>query len=879
MTGVLPKTTTRSDHVQVSKKAVAHGLDQQGCRRIHTHFAHQAGAVTVDGFGTYAQALRDPLIGQPLGQPDQHFAFAWGQCLGLLYVFQHMLHGLVIAFQAASHVINALANQQGIRAFHKNPMCARFLYALQSGTTVRAGQHQNPGLGRPTSAFQQDFNPGRAGHGQIDNGAIRGMRFDQSNCLNPICRAANDFAAPVLFKRGHQPLRCKGVIICNHHGLWQISPKSKATWIVSLLVACVLTFGQARADSPMVAMDGPVSTADLVGHIDHLVDAEWTLTAEQALGARAAEFTPISTKNPDFGYTRDRIWLRVHVRNATLDQRDWVIYFPENFKQYFQVDIAYADGRIDTVLKLTEDSAFGARPIPHPQMLAPMSLDPGAEATVLVSLWSEGSSYITFSMETPASFAALSSRMTAKNFVFYGMMILLIVAALVLLLFLRSGIFLAYSAYAASALLYIAHADGVAFQYLWPDFPALNSKASIFAGTGIIVFGAIYARVFLRTRLLHPVLDKILISVIAVTLSLDAALYFTNPQLLKKALIFLSLIAIITFAVAAVVAAWSNFREVRFYLLAWMGAVASAVMLNLNHLLGVEFGQNFIYDSIRATMVFDACMMGLAILDRFNQMRHSQENAMEAQLQQTQRNLDLSARLTRLSENYEAMTSVARARDEQIQNTVHDLRQPLHALRLKVHGMIDSAGTAGQDTSEVETTFSYLEQLISDYLSGRDSPHGSLIDDAPLDLRQILDSVVQMFAQDAAAKGLALQLIHTDVKTCMEPLAIMRIVSNLVSNAVKYTDSGQVVVEVSKQGTQAQISVSDTGPGLDLGAFERALQRDVRLEDTHSEVPGFGLGLSIAQDLARKHGTQLRLVSKPGMATCISVMLPSAEPA
>lgn len=601
------------------------------------------------------------------------------------------------------------------------------------------------------------------------------------------------------------------------------------------------------------------------------------MTPERAVGPDAPAFAPLPGKTADMGYTANRIWLRMQVRNLTPDRDTWLLYFPENFKHHFRVDVVSEAGQITRTLELERDSPFSARPIPNPEMVAALPLPAGETATVLISLWSEGSSYVTFSIETPESFADLMSFQTAKNFAFYGMMAFLIIAALVALVLLRNVLFLAYSAYAGAALLYIMHVDGVAFQYLWPNQPALNSNASIFTGAGIIIFGAIYSRMFLKTRIYHKVMDKVLLGVILVTLVMIATLIVPNPQILKKLLIFMSLIAIILFVLAGFVAAHKRYSEVRFYLIAWIGAVVAASLLNLNHLFGVELGQTFVYESMRATIVFDAAMMGMAILDRYVQMRKSQRTALERELQTTRRNLDLSERLTKLTDSYGALEDDARKRDEITQDTVHDLRKPLYALRLKISNLIHNETADQGDVGDIDATFAYLENLISNQLPPPDAPehHTEIETDSAVNLQQIIASVCEMFTPDADAKGLTLSYACPAYETPVDALAIMRILSNLVSNAVNYTAKGHVNIIAQDKGALISITVSDSGPGLTRAQFTQALKRNTRLGDTCGAVEGSGIGLAITHALAQENGWKLHLLESSDKGSVIELSLPT----
>lgn len=643
-----------------------------------------------------------------------------------------------------------------------------------------------------------------------------------------------------------------------------------------IVVLAALSSGQACADSPVKALHGPTSSDALQGHIDYFIDPDWTLTPERVAGNDPPAFQPLGTRSPDFGYTSSRVWLRVKVRNEMAQQDEFLIYFTENFKQHFRVDVIAQDATIQRLLELEPNSPFSARPVPDPEMVAPLAIAPGQTVTILVSLWSEGSSHISFSIETPDSFAALSSKRTAKNFTFYGMMALLIGAALFALVLLRNWLFLAYSAYAGSALLYIMHVDGVAFQYLWPSVPSLNNKASIFAGAGIIVFGAIYSRMYLKTNRYHPHVDKVLLAVIFCTLGVIGAFYFTDPQFLKKSLVFMSLLAICIFASAGFIAARTRFNDVRFYLVAWAGAVVSASLLNLSHIFGVNISQDFVYDSIRATMVFDAAMMGLAIIDRYNQLRQSQRAALETRLLTVKRNLDLSKRLTRLTDSYSALETAARLRNEQIQNTVHDLRKPLYALKLKIANLIQDETGSHADAVEVGATVSYLEDLVADYLEQPSQVvgHGPQPPPDEPDLRQVIASVCEMFAPEARDKGIDLDYRCPPVRTSIRTLVIMRILSNLVCNAVNYTPSGHVFVDTQVDQDGIVITVADTGPGLTQDEFDHAVTRDIRLSDKSMEVDGSGIGLSIANDLAQDNGLQLDLLPRPGRGATIRLTLP-----
>jgi len=130
-----------------------------------------------------------------------------------------------------------------------------------------------------------------------------------------------------------------------------------------------------------------------------------------------------------------------------------------------------------------------------------------------------------------------------------------------------------------------------------------------------------------------------------------------------------------------------------------------------------------------------------------------------------------------------------------------------------------------------------------------------------------------MFLPDAKEAGLDFRFVETTSQTDVEPLALMRIVTNLVANAIKYTPEGRVLLGVRRAGRGLRIEVHDTGPGLTAASFEKARKRSVRLNarNENTIVPGEGYGLAIASDLAKKHGLTLRV--SPNRRTGTGVIL------
>ena len=653
-----------------------------------------------------------------------------------------------------------------------------------------------------------------------------------------------------------------------------------------LLTVLCIAFPVSAAGPRQLVLTGPASVEAVGSQFEYITDPAWQLTVEDFVPPSGLELLPLDGVVPDFGYTAARLWLRLGLVNATTDETAWRLLLHANFTQKVAVYLVGADGKASTLLELTEDSPFGARPVADPQMVAPFRLAPGEPATLVVAYYSQGSSRISFSLETPESLAAIGSVNRAKSFAFYGMMSVMIVLALLALAVLRQPVFAAYAAYLFAILAYIAHADGTAFQYFWPMLPRFNSMASIVLGSAVMVFGALFAAAFLQTARYHPVMHRVLLGLIVVVIALDVVLWVVDPQLLKRLLVQMISASVLIFLVAGLVSARRRFREVRFYLLGWTAGFIPALLFTARFAFGVELDFITPYDAIRLALAIDAMMMGLAIFDRYNQQRQA---ATQETLAQAQRNLALTQRLALLEDSYQTVTETARQREESVKDTVHDLRQPMHALRLSFRQMFNARlpGEAGGDAGQVESALAYMERLVADRLAERTGaiPVGSVppaaigpASDQP-GLHAVLRGVADMFGPEAAEKGIGLNLVLAAPDAAVPAYPLMRVIANIVSNAIKYTSEGRVLIGLRRRGDGWRIAVHDTGPGLRGEAFVAALQRHHRLDRDRSVAEGSGLGLSVASEVAATQGWRLGASERRRSGATIWVDVPHPEPA
>ena len=221
-------------------------------------------------------------------------------------------------------------------------------------------------------------------------------------------------------------------------------------------------------------------------------------------------------------------------------------------------------------------------------------------------------------------------------------------------------------------------------------------------------------------------------------------------------------------------------------------------------------------------------------------------------------------------------------------NLSHEIRTPLHAVvgysdLLRIEG----AGVRYEERLEgIQIAVRSLLRLIDDILDLSKIESGNLVlNHDPLDLDQLVHEVIEITQVRADPAGLELRgSVHPGLvcRRLGDADRIRQILVNLVSNALKFTDHGQVTLEASALGDdRVRFVVQDTGRGIPEDEIENLFQPFARLVADSAKVSGSGLGLAICRQLAEAMGASLSLESMVGEGTRaifdIPLMIPSGE--
>ncbi len=646
----------------------------------------------------------------------------------------------------------------------------------------------------------------------------------------------------------------------------RVADLAKLKWVLALAVLLIAFARLADAAELHLSPDAPVPA--ILPHM-MVIDGTFDLTGPDGriLATTALANATEQTGHPEKTLTQD-IWYAVTVRNTGTSPGRWRL----DTKWFQSVGIeAYMIRSGDVTLLLKDKPSVGRitdRTVPQRRLVSPFfELEAGASAQIWVRYLAPPRLKELLSLQTEASYYGSTNTQQLIDGLYFGLGLALVIFFALIAIVLRFRTAAFYSAFFVTLLIMDLSTAGYIAQVLHP-----NTEGSFFVYYTLIrMLCAItyfsFVSSFIDDKSATKIFDLVwIIFILCVVVLVTCLIWAINQKEilgneywnLTLGILFYIFLALVIFgAVMAIRLGVSG---------GWL------LMLGLVPFLATGLVRTWTYDNVvplswvdldklvKVTRLSDSIIFGIAVVLRLMAIRRDRDAA--------------RMRAAKAAVDRDAARMLAEAHKDRLSTTSHDLRQPLMSLRLA----LDKEDAVPAHLREnLTTSLSYLKSVLDQILSdtraseetAKSGPQAT-VQSEPIPLQIILQNSLRMFQGEAEEKGLQLRMVDTSVIVAAEPVALIRMVSNLVSNAVKYTKEGRILIGVRRRGDTYSIEVHDTGPGL-TEVQMRDIRQSYHRSETSLGTQGEGIGITSVEMLATESNLSLSIQSRLGAGSCFAL--------
>jgi len=610
--------------------------------------------------------------------------------------------------------------------------------------------------------------------------------------------------------------------------------------------------GVNAAGRPALLLDAQHPQIDAWPALTVLSDPQGKLSVEQALAA-AGQFTVPQSAYATLGVHREPLWLRIPVKQVAADG-EWIIDI--DYAVLNKVDFyVTANGQV-----INHYLTGNLQPIPGggPQGRVPaavLHLTQGMDYDILLRVENIGSMILPIRFSRPAIFHGQALREQMLQGMLLGLSICLLLYSVAQWISLREPLFGKYALLATGTTLFAIEFFGIGTQYLWHD----NPWVSYHAGGLFALIASCGAYLFVEQALARPGMDRMFTRLMhggAILCVISGIAYATDIINVHTLVIIVSTLGLMPM-LFGLPGAYQRARRRDtvgiYFLVGW--AISFMSSLILSQVIGGKVPANF--------WTMHALQFG-NVMDMLVFMRI------------------LGLRTKTMQTAMLRAEAATRMKSDFLANMSHEIRTPMNAIigmsRLAL--MAEPNPKLRNYVSKILGAGEHLLGIINDILDFSRIEAGKLtLEAVPFDLNEMLEHLASLTAIKTDAKRVELVFrVHRGVPARLvgDPLRLGQILINLTSNAVKFTEKGEIVVAVKLveelDGQVAlRFSVSDTGIGMSEASLSRLFQSFTQADSsTTRKYGGTGLGLSITKQLVELMGGAIQVSSTPGVGSRFS---------
>lgn len=651
----------------------------------------------------------------------------------------------------------------------------------------------------------------------------------------------------------------------NHSSIGIFSPWKKVQSV--LFFTLYLCFSQISPATSAIEISDQQLAVNVGQGIEFLVDSKNNLHPKDLLTKTELNWQTITTDSINFGFTTEPHWFRLTVKNNHPREAYWLLHSSYTMTDY--LDFYQIDGDVITKHQTNGDLVpFYKRSIDYYRPSFTFHLPPGEEAVFLLRVQTEGALKLPLSIMPEVEYYQNSKQNWMFDGLFYGGTLVMVLYNMFLFFSTREKSYLIFVSFIVSVTWVVAQATGYLYEYITYDYPTLNK---VILNTSLCILyasGIWFAEEFVKHKQLPKYFTHLTKSVYvgsAFCLALVFVLPYTIMTLICLVLGFYScMLALIGVGSLYFQKSTDNTtrRAVVFYELAWLPGL-SALFITIIEIIGLVTLPYWldIFALCQCSVLAMVTILSFAYGDKLNTLQK------EKQL--------MDKELHTMKETTFRAEAEVHAKSEFLAKMSHEIRTPMNG----VLGMSELLrGHLRDKTTRYYNDIIYssgnaLLTIINDILDFSKIEAGKMeLESIPMDLENLCLESLSIFKVKANEKNLLLICDFDpdlDLRRMGDPTRLRQVIINLVGNAFKFTEKGQVVLEVKPcpdhPESKVHFSIKDTGIGISKQGLSKLFSSFSQVDSSTSrKYGGTGLGLTICKELSKLMGGEIGVESNEG---------------
>ncbi|MDZ4283652.1 MAG: sensor histidine kinase [Hydrogenophaga sp.] len=623
--------------------------------------------------------------------------------------------------------------------------------------------------------------------------------------------------------------------------------------------------GHAAHAQPVFDIPQGTTSVSLSEELEYFVDetGQWQPDSGEPAPGKWLRLRDRAGKG-NFGFLKHPVWFRVVLRSPTMSEWVWVVSTPQlEWVTWVQQRSGKPHERSEAGLGPLQEQRVPLQRLPTAGLMM------AANESVLVHMrvQSSGLMQVPVDLWEPSVWQERERRSHALLGAYFGLLGALLAYNGFLALRLRDQAYGYYLGFGLSMGVFQLSSTGFGPSFLWAQH-ALSTY--LFLGIATTVFGIfsmLFTDSFLRmsrvSRRMSLVLRWTAVGWVVVLLT---HLWLPAHTVMSWLSLPFGLLTITLIMVAGVTGYKASTPAAGYFLLGWTGIVL-AVLLRALLRMGLLPPHPLLYDGMLIASAIEMVLLSLALADRIMTERRARA---EADVQRAREQVAREEAQRALQEKSRFMAAVT-----------HDLQQPIYALSLATESMalrrsdVVSTEALNQMQSAVFAADELLSSLAMQVRLDRDDLRPDM---EAFSVQDMLERIDALFATRAQKHGLRWRVLPSLCEVRSNPLLLERMVCNLVSNAMRYTPEGGVMLSCRVRSGHLLIQVWDTGPGIPVHEQSTIFEAHYRGSAAQSHDRGLGLGLSIVSRCAALLDVRVGLKSVPGRGSCFALWVPLVTP-